>query len=56
MVVQFLKDEKPHMTHVVLTGRNAKPELLEIADLATDMQQLAHPFHSGVMAQRGVEY
>lgn len=55
-VVQFLKDEKPHMTHVVLTGRNAKPELLEIADLATDMQQLAHPFHSGVMAQRGVEY
>jgi len=44
------------MTHVVLTGRNAKPELLEIADLATEMQELAHPFRDGVMAQQGVEY
>jgi len=55
-VIQFLKDEKPPMTHVVLTGRNAKPELLEIADLATEMNEHAHPFRDGVMAQRGVEY
>ncbi|MCK4860935.1 MAG: cob(I)yrinic acid a,c-diamide adenosyltransferase, partial [Rhodobacteraceae bacterium] len=55
-VVRFLKEEKPPMTHVVLTGRNAKPELLEIADLATEMELLAHPFRSGVKAQRGVEY
>ena len=55
-VIQFLKDEKPPMTHVVLTGRNAKPELLEIADLATEMELLAHPFRSGVKAQRGVEF
>jgi len=41
---------------VVLTGRNAKPELLEIADLATEMELLAHPFRSGVKAQRGVEF
>ncbi|MGE4612300.1 MAG: cob(I)yrinic acid a,c-diamide adenosyltransferase [Paracoccaceae bacterium] len=55
-VVRFLKEEKPPMTHVVLTGRNAKPELLEIADLATEMELLAHPFRSGVKAQRGVEF
>jgi len=55
-VVRFLQEEKPPMTHVVLTGRNAKPELLEIADLATEMELLAHPFRSGVKAQRGVEY
>jgi cob(I)alamin adenosyltransferase len=55
-VVAFLKDEKPEMTHVVLTGRNAKEELLEIADLATEMELLKHPFRSGIKAQIGVEY
>ncbi len=55
-VVRFLMEEKPPMTHVVLTGRNAKSELLEVADLATEMNELAHPFRKGVMAQRGVEY
>ncbi|PWE56698.1 cob(I)yrinic acid a,c-diamide adenosyltransferase [Metarhizobium album] len=55
-VITFLKDEKPHMTHVVLTGRNAKEELIEIADLATEMELLKHPFRSGIKAQAGVEY
>ena len=55
-VVAFLRDEKPEMTHVVLTGRNAKEELLEIADLATEMELLKHPFRSGIKAQVGVEY
>ncbi len=55
-VVEFLLEEKPFMTHVVLTGRNALPELLEIADLATEMKELAHPFKQGVIAQKGVEY
>ena len=55
-VVGFLSDSKPPMTHVVLTGRNAAPELLEIADLATEMELLKHPFRSGVKAQRGVEF
>ena len=55
-VVAFLVDEKPEMTHVVLTGRNAKEELLEIADLATEMELLKHPFRSGIKAQIGVEY
>ncbi len=55
-VVEFLKAEKPHMTHVVLTGRNAREELIEIADLVTEMELVKHPFRSGIKAQRGVEF
>ncbi len=55
-VVDFLRDEKPHMTHVVLTGRNAKPELIELADLVTEMTLVKHPFRDGIKAQKGVEF
>ena len=55
-VVEFLATEKPHMTHVVLTGRNAKDDLIEIADLVTEMELIKHPFRSGIKAQIGVEY
>jgi cob(I)alamin adenosyltransferase len=55
-VVEFLKTEKPPMTHVVLTGRNAKDELVEIADLVTEMELVKHPFRSGIKAQIGVEF
>jgi cob(I)alamin adenosyltransferase len=55
-VIAFLTDEKPVMTHVVLTGRNASDALIEIADLATEMTLLKHPFRSGIKAQIGVEY
>jgi len=55
-VVEFLTNEKPKMTHVVLTGRNAKEELIEIADLVTEMELIKHPFRSGVKAQIGVEF
>ncbi|WP_347311932.1 cob(I)yrinic acid a,c-diamide adenosyltransferase [Defluviimonas sp. SAOS-178_SWC] len=55
-VVAFLKTEKPAMTHVVLTGRNAKEELIEIADLVTEMTLIKHPFRSGIKGQKGVEF
>ena len=55
-VVHFLETEKPEMTHVVLTGRNAKEELIEAADLVTEMELVKHPFRSGVKAQIGVEF
>tara|TARA_R110001583_G_scaffold195387_1_gene372574 strand:- start:97239 stop:97865 length:627 start_codon:yes stop_codon:yes gene_type:complete len=55
-VVAFLSTEKPPLTHVVLTGRNAKDELIEIADLVTEMELVKHPFRSGIKAQIGVEY
>ena len=55
-VVAFLQAEKPEMTHVVLTGRNAKDELIEIADLVTEMEIVKHPFRDGIKAQIGVEF
>jgi cob(I)alamin adenosyltransferase len=55
-VVAFLRDEKPALTHVCLTGRNAKEELIEIADLVTEMTLVKHPFRSGIKAQKGVEF
>ncbi|MBO9464672.1 cob(I)yrinic acid a,c-diamide adenosyltransferase [Tropicibacter sp. R15_0] len=55
-VVEFLKTEKPEMTHVCLTGRNAKEELIEIADLVTEMTLVKHPFRSGIKGQKGVEF
>jgi len=55
-VVDFLSNEKPEMTHVVLTGRNAKNDLIEIADLVTEMELVKHPFRAGIKAQVGVEY
>lgn len=55
-VVSFLRDQKPQMTHVVLTGRNAKDELIEHADLVTEMELVKHPFRSGIKAQIGVEW
>ena len=55
-VVDFLLSEKPAMTHVLLTGRNAKPELIEAADLVTEMTLLKHPFRDGIKAQAGVEF
>ena len=55
-VVDFLLHRKPQMTHVCLTGRNAKPELIEAADLVTEMTLVKHPFRDGVKAQAGVEF
>ncbi len=55
-VVQFLQTEKPASTHVVMTGRNAKEQLIEIADLVTEMTLVKHPFRSGIKAQPGVEF
>ena len=55
-VCEFLLNEKPEMTHVVMTGRNAKEELIEIADLVTEMELVKHPFRGGIKAQIGVEY
>ncbi len=55
-VLTFLREEKPPLTHVVLTGRNAKPELMELADLVTEMALVKHPFRAGIKAQPGVEF
>ncbi len=54
-VLAVLKN-KPEDKHVIVTGRNAKDELIEIADLVTEMEQVKHPFRSGVKAQAGIEF
>ena len=55
-VLEFLRSEKPPLTHVVLTGRNAKDDLIAAADLVTEMTLIKHPFRSGIKAQAGVEF
>jgi cob(I)alamin adenosyltransferase len=54
-VVEVLSN-KPEDTHVIVTGRNAKDELIEAADLVTEMTQVKHPFRAGVKAQAGIEF
>lgn len=55
-VVEFLKTQKPRDTHVIITGRNAKEELIDVADLVTEMTMIKHPFRDGVKAQAGIEF
>ena len=55
-VAAFLRDHKPDDVHVIITGRNAKDELIEVADLVTDMTMVKHPFRSGVKPQAGIEF
>ena len=54
-IIEVLK-AKPEMKHVIVTGRNAKDELIEVADLVTEMEMIKHPFRSGVKAQKGIEF
>jgi cob(I)alamin adenosyltransferase len=54
-VVDGLRARRPDL-HVVVTGRNARPELIEAADLVTEMTLIKHPFRAGVKAQLGIEY
>jgi cob(I)alamin adenosyltransferase len=54
-VLEELQQRRP-MLHVVVTGRNARDELIELADLVTEMKLVKHPYRSGIKAQRGVEF
>ena len=54
-VAEALK-QKPERVHVILTGRNAHPTIIELADTVTEMKQVKHAYEKGVMAQRGIEY
>jgi cob(I)alamin adenosyltransferase len=55
-VLKFLREEKPADKHVVITGRNAHADLIEMADLVTEMTLVKHPFRSGIKAQKGIEF
>ncbi len=47
---------RPAHQHVIITGRDAPPELIEFADLVTEMREIKHPYKSGVKAQKGIEF
>jgi len=55
VVVEALK-KKPETLHVILTGRNAHPAIVELADLVTEMREVKHPYQKGISAQKGIEY
>lgn len=48
--------QKPERVHLVLTGRTAPAEIIEVADLVTEMREIKHPYQKGIEAQRGIEY
>ena len=48
--------ERPADTHVIMTGRNAAPELVEFADLVSEMTEVKHPYQQGIKAQRGIDF
>ncbi|MDR2674682.1 MAG: cob(I)yrinic acid a,c-diamide adenosyltransferase [Opitutaceae bacterium] len=54
-VLAALRARRPGL-HVVCTGRNAPPELIELADLVTEMREIKHPFNAGIQAQQGIEF
>jgi cob(I)alamin adenosyltransferase len=54
-VAQSLRS-KPEAVHVILTGRNAHPTIVDLADTVTEMRQVKHAYEKGVLAQRGIEY
>ena len=47
---------RPEMVHIILTGRNAHPLLVELADTVTEMRETKHAYKKGILAQRGIEY
>jgi cob(I)alamin adenosyltransferase len=54
-VVDVLSNRRPDL-HIIVTGRNAKPEMIEAADLVTEMGMVKHHFSAGVKAQEGIEF
>ncbi len=51
-----LMDEKPEQVHLILTGRDAAEEVMDRADLVTEMKEIKHPFQKGLLAQKGIDY
>ncbi|MBI3317581.1 MAG: cob(I)yrinic acid a,c-diamide adenosyltransferase [Candidatus Omnitrophica bacterium] len=54
-VLELLRTKPPEM-HIILTGRNAPPEVVEMADLVTEMREVKHPMKRGIPAQKGIDY
>jgi cob(I)alamin adenosyltransferase len=55
-VVGWLREHKPPMLHLIITGRDAPAELIDFADLVTEMREIKHPYSAGIRAQKGIEF
>lgn len=55
-IADFIRQQKPAWLHLVLTGRNAAPEVIETADTVTEMQPVKHAFQKGIKAEQGLEF
>jgi len=53
--IREVRASQPHL-HIVMSGRNAPQELIDAADLVTEMREVKHPFHAGIYAQQGIEF
>lgn len=53
--IREVREKQPNL-HIIVTGRNAPAELIEAADLVTEMKEIKHPFHAGIYAQQGIEF
>ncbi len=53
--IKAVREQQPHL-HIIVTGRNAPKELIEAADLVTEMTEIKHPFYAGIFAQQGIEF
>ena len=54
-IIKIIK-EKPAKLNLVLTGNHAKEEIIELADLVTEMKEIKHPFKSGIKAKKGIDF
>ena len=55
-IADFIRDEKPAWMHLILTGRNAAPEVISCADTVTEMVQIKHAYEQGIKAEQGIEF
>lgn len=55
-LADFITQEKPPWLHLILTGRNASPEVIEVADTVTEMTKIKHVFATGVKAEQGIDF
>ena len=55
-ILEFIEWSKDKLEHLILTGRDAAPEVIDLADLVTEMKDIKHPYEKGVKGKRGLEY
>ena len=55
-IAQFITNHKPHWLYLILTGRDAPPQVIEVADTVTEMHKIKHAFDRGILAAQGIEF